>query len=77
MSLITIAATISNGKIVPEEPDKTPEKGHALVTIFPGNGTSKGPARTVAELMADLGGIGNGSLTDLLTNKSHLDDFGR
>ena len=77
MSLITIAATISNGKILPEEPEKIPVTGRALVTILPSNGKPEGPTATVAELMGDLAGIGNGAFSDLSTNKSHLDEFGR
>jgi hypothetical protein len=32
---------------------------------------------SLAELLADFAGIGNGTHTDLSTNKAHMDDFGR
>lgn len=32
---------------------------------------------SLADLVADLKGIGQGKYTDLSTNKKHMDDFGR
>jgi predicted transcriptional regulator len=36
-----------------------------------------GKEPSLADLVADLKGIGQGKYTDLSTNKKHLDDFGR
>jgi hypothetical protein len=75
VSLVTIAAMISNGRILPDEPEKVPETGRALVTILAANGKQQAPTATIAELMRDLAGTGNGAFSDLSTNKSHLDNF--
>lgn len=35
------------------------------------------PAASLADLLAEFKGIGQGKFTDLSTNKKHLEDFGR
>lgn len=35
------------------------------------------PERSLADLLAEFRGIGNGAHTDLSTNKRHMDDFGK
>jgi hypothetical protein len=62
MSLVTITASITNGKIIPEEPEKVPDTGRALVTILAnGENNQNSPQRSVADLMGDVAGTGNGT----------------
>ena len=35
MSYLTVEVEIDHGRIVPREPEKLPEKGSGLLTIFP------------------------------------------
>jgi hypothetical protein len=76
MSLVTISATIAEGRIVPDEPDKIPSSGRALITVLPESASTPKRQPTVAELMGDLAGIGSGRLKDLSTNPEHLRDIG-
>ena len=79
MSYQTLAVELENGRVHPSGADTLPAKAHALLTILspaPVEPTEQsGPS--LADLAAGFKGIGNGTHTDLSTNKAHLDDFGR
>ena len=47
MSYVTVEVEIDRGRIVPREPDKLPEKGNGLLTIFPPSGGPAGGGPTV------------------------------
>jgi hypothetical protein len=63
----------------PSKAEALPARAHALLTMLspaePPPFEYDGPS--IAELAGDLVGIGNGTHTDLSTNKAHLADFGR
>ncbi len=79
MSYRTMEVELNHGQVRPSPGEALPPKARALLTILnpipdesdPGTGPS------IVDLAGDLVGIGNGKLTDLSSNKAHLDDFGR
>ena len=79
MSYKTLEVELENGRVHPSGSEMLPDKAHALLTILgphkPETMESSGPS--IAELAGDLVGIGNGTHTDLSTNKAHFDDLGR
>ena len=79
MSYRTLEVELENGRVQPSGPETLPTKAHALLTILspatPEPDEVTGPS--IADLMADSAGIGQGKYTDLSTNKAHMDNFGR
>ena len=79
MSYKTVEVELDHGRVHPSGADVLPAKARALLTII--SPATSGPDEvngpSLADLMADSAGIGNGKHTDLSTNKAHLDDFGR
>lgn len=80
MSYKTLEVELENGRVHAAGSETLPAKAHALLTIL----TPAAPAEphaavepSLADLAADFFGIGNGTHTDLSTNKRHLDDFGK
>jgi hypothetical protein len=79
MSYQTLEVELKNGRVSPVGSETLPTQARALLTIL----NSEHPAatsaatRSLADLAGDLAGIGQGKHTDLFTNPSHLDDFGR
>ena len=79
MSYKTLEVELENGRVQPSGCETLPAKAHALLTIL-GPMAPDPPAHpelSLADLAADFKGIGNGTHTDLSTNKRHMDDFGR
>lgn len=80
MSYRTVEVELENGRVHPSGADSLPSKAHALLTIIsasPASEPSECEGQSLADLLADCRGIGNGKYTDLSTNKAHLDDLGR
>jgi hypothetical protein len=79
MSYMTLEVELENGRVHPSGAEQLPAKAHALLTILkPAAPDTPGhPTLSLADLAADFTGIGNGTHTDLSTNKRHLDDLGR
>lgn len=79
MSYKTLEVELKNGHVSPVGPEALPAEAHALLTILSADHSATSPALngSLADLVADLAGIGRGEHTDLSTNRSHLDDFGR
>jgi len=79
MSYQTLEVELENGRVQAAGAETLPAKAHALLTIL--SPTAAEPTEhaqpSLAELGGDFLGIGNGTHTDLSTNKVHLDDFGR
>ena len=81
MSYRTLEVELEDGRVRTSGAEALPPKAHALLTILkpaalePTSGTLAGPS--LADLGADFLGIGNGTHTDLSTNKAHLDDMGQ
>jgi hypothetical protein len=79
MSYQTLEVELDHGQVRPHKAEILPAKARALLTILgptaAESGENDGPS--IADLAGDLVGIGNGTHTDLSTNKAHLDDFGR
>lgn len=79
MSYKTLEVELENGSVRTRGAESLPDKAQALLTIPssapPETGELTGPS--IAELGGEFCGIGNGTYTDLSTNKAHLDDFGR
>ncbi len=79
MSYQTLEVELENGRVRPASTETLPAKAHALLTILSYDATEpvevNGPS--LADLLADSAGIGNGKHTDLSTNRAHMDDFGR
>ena len=81
MSYKTVEVELEDGRVRPSGAESLPPKAHALLTILkpvaaePASGELAGPS--LADLGADFLGIGNGTHTDLSTNKAHLDDLGQ
>jgi len=59
--------------------ESLPASAHALLTILTTDAPDTPPPAdgSLAERVADLAGIGRGEHSDLSTNHTHLDDFGR
>lgn len=70
---------LDHGQVRPHNVETLPAKARALLTILsPAAPEADGPAQpSIAELAGDLVGIGNGTHTDLSTNKAHIADLGR
>jgi|GEM_PF-1921409 len=79
MSYQTLEVELENGRVAPCGQESLPPRAHALLTILgpAASETTDNAGPSIAELAGDLVGIGNGTHTDLSTNKAHLDDFGR
>ncbi len=79
MSYQTLEVELDRGQVRPCGSETLPEKARGLLTILISPPTSSGPIPTasLAELVADLAGVGRGEHTDLSTNKAHLADCGR
>ena len=77
MSYKTLEVELENGRVHPSGGEVLPVKAHALLTILDTNGNVETAKGSLADRVANLAGIGRGELTDLSTNKSHLNDFGR
>ncbi len=74
MSYKTLEVELENGRVRPSGSETLPDKAHALLTILgsasPESGEITGPS--IADLARDFCGIGNGTHTDLSTNKAAL-----
>ena len=77
MSFKTLEVDLENGMVHPSGAERLPTKAHALLTILTTAEKSEVFSGTLADRVARLAGIGQGKLTDLSSNKSHLNDFGR
>jgi hypothetical protein len=79
MSYQTLEVELENGQVRASGAETLPAKARALLTILGPAAPAQPESSTasIAELAADLAGIGRGEYTDLSTNKTHLDDFGR
>ena len=77
MSYKTLEVEIENGRVHPSGAETLPAKAHGLLTILTATTTATPPTGSLADCVADLAGIGRGDHSDLSTNASHLDDFGR
>ncbi len=79
MSYRTLEVELENGVVHAAHSESLPAKAHALLTILdaPATEPSAAPAPSLADLAQDFFGIGNGTHTDLSTNRRHLADFGR
>ena len=79
MSYKTVEVELEQGRVRPSGSETLPDKARALLVILSPNPPEPeevtGPS--LAELMAEFPGIGNGTHTDLSTNKAYMDDFGR
>jgi hypothetical protein len=79
MSYKTLDVELENSLVRPAGSESLPAKAHALMTILSSapSAAAEAPAGSLADLVQDFCRIGNGSHTDLSTNKGHLDDFGK
>ena len=79
MSYHTVEVELENGRVRPVSAEPLPAKAHALLTILSPAGSVPAEAAgpSIAELAGELIGLGDGTHTDLSSNKAHLDDFGR
>lgn len=77
MSYKTVEVELENGWVHPFGAEVLPAKAHALLTILAAPGNGEAANGNLAERVADLAGIGRGEHSDLSTNKTHLNDFGR
>ena len=79
MSYKTLEVELENGVVHAAHSESLPARAHALLTILdvPATEPSAAPATPLADLAQDFFGIGNGTHTDLSTNRRHLADFGR
>lgn len=79
MSYQTLEVELDHGQVRPHKAETLPARARALLTILGPTvaeaDENDGPS--LADLAGDFRGIGNGTHTDLSTNKAHLDDFGR
>lgn len=76
MSFRTLEVELENGVVHPSGNEKLPAKAHALLTILSPPPTAP-PQGSLADRVKHFRGIGNGTHTDLSTNKAHMDDFGK
>lgn len=79
MSYKIIEVELENGVVHPAVSETLPAKAHALLTIpTPAPAAPADlPTGSLADLLPDFCGIGNGAHTDLSTNQRHLDDLGK
>jgi hypothetical protein len=81
MSYKTLEVELENGRVHAAGSETLPAKAHALLTILtpaaPAPEPLPGTEPSLADLAHDFFGIGNGTHTDLSTNKRHMDDFGK
>jgi hypothetical protein len=78
MSYKTLEVELENGRVHPAGAEILPAKARALLTILDSVlVAAEPPNRSLADLTADLAGIGHGEHTDLSTNRAHLEDLGR
>ena len=79
MSFRTLEVELENGRVRPRGAETLPAHASALLTILgqPAIETPPEAGPSLADLGRDFCGIGNGTHTDLSTNKQHLDDFGK
>lgn len=79
MSYKTVEVHLENGRVSAVGSETLPARADGLLTILASEPTptSEPARRSLAELVGHLAGIGRGEQTDLSSNKSHLDDFGR
>ena len=79
MSYQTLEVELEDGRVRPAGAEKLPAKARALLTILtPAIAEPVAPeGPSLADLTANLAGIGQGKYTDLSYNKAHMDDFGR
>jgi len=80
MSYKTLEVELENGRVRPAGSEELPAKAQALLTILtpaPASTSAAKPARSLGDALRNLNVTGRGEFTDLSTNKSHLDDFGR
>lgn len=77
MSFRTVEVELEKGHIRPCGSETLPEKARALLTILTSTPTPTVPVAngSLADLVGDLAGIGQGKHTDLSTNKAHLVEF--
>jgi hypothetical protein len=77
MSYKTLEVELENGRVRPSGAEILPIKAHALLTILTADEKSQATQGSLADRVAGLAGIGGGKFSDLSTDKSHLNDFGR
>ena len=77
MSYKTVEVELENGRVHPSGAEILPAKAHALLTILAAPGNAEVAHGNLADRVDDLAGIGRGEHSDLSTNKTHLNDFGR
>jgi hypothetical protein len=79
VSYKTVEVELERGRVRPCGAETLPDNARALLVILsptsPAPEESHGPS--LAELGAAFAGIGNGTHTDLSTNKKYMDNFGR
>jgi hypothetical protein len=77
MGYKTLEVELENGRVHPSGVEALPSKAHALLTILTVNGKVEAASGSLADRVAGLAGIGRGEYSDLSTDKSQLNDFGR
>ena len=77
MSYKTLEVELENGHVHPSGAEALPPKAHALLTILTANEKAEAANGNLADRVANLVGIGRGEYSDLSTNKTHLNGFGR
>jgi len=78
MSYQTLEVDLENGRIRPRGAELLPAKARALLTIMDTDPDQPSDSnRTLGDALRELNVQGDGTYTDLSTNKAHLDDLGR
>ncbi len=77
MSYKTLEVELENGRVHPSGAEMLPANARALLTILTTPGDAPATNGNLADRVADLAGIGRGKHSDLSTNRTHLNDFGR
>ncbi|HEY3857087.1 MAG TPA: hypothetical protein VGO67_22105 [Verrucomicrobiae bacterium] len=77
MSFKTVEVELEDGRVRPFGAEKLPDKARALLVILGATEPEEVTGPSLADLCAPYAGIGNGTHTDLSTNKKYMDDFGR
>jgi hypothetical protein len=77
MSYKTLEVELDHGRVLPSGTETLPAKARALLTILTDNAGAKTANGRLGDRVAGLAGIGRGAHSDLSTNKTHMDDFGR